>query len=195
MCGRTRGRSLKFLWRLLGVYLQWIRKRGDCAGTLVSLAVQKLKCWTGVKSEMLGPLGQGTTHVHSKLWYTILGPGGWGYSATHLGLEPSTIWVTTNGLKRWVVSFWSPELRSFWLAQQIESSGWAQTQKSANCAQAQKYELIMDTVETIVLAAHPGPSQSSWSMMLTITITSLEKRIGSLVNGRLNLPARSEWNR
>ena len=88
-------------------------------------------------------------------------PGGWGYSATHPGLEPSAILVTTNGLKRWVVSFWSPELRSFWLAQQIESSGWAQNQKSVNYAQAQKYELIMDTVETIVLAAHPGPSQNS----------------------------------
>lgn len=42
-----------------------------------------------------------------------------------------------------------------------ELSGWAQNQKSANYAQAQKYELIMDTVETIELTAHPGPSQSS----------------------------------
>lgn len=94
---------------------------------------------------MLGLLGQGTT----------LG-GGDTQRLTRV-LSP----VPYELPQRWVVSFWSPELRSFWLAQQIESSGWAQNQKSVNYAQAQKYELIMDTVETIVLAAHPGPSQNS----------------------------------
>ena len=42
----------------------------------------------------------------------------------------------------------------------VIAPGWAQNQKSANYAQAQKFELIMDTVETIVLAAHPGPSHA-----------------------------------
>ena len=136
---------------------------------------------------MLGPLGQGTRHVHSKLWYTILGPGGWGYSATHLDLEPSAIWVTTNGLKRWVVSFWSPELRSFWLASTTDQELWLGPNSEV-------WKLCAGS-EIWVNNGYRGDycaCSSSWSQP---ELLIYDADHNNHISGKENWIARSEWNR
>ena len=83
--------------------------------------------------------------------------------------------------------FSSPELRSFWLAQWIESSGRVQNRKSANhrllavCVASEIWNNNgyhwLQKWTAIVLGCHSGPCQSSRSMALAKRIAALGTRM------------------